>query len=103
MIHAIEGAKAQTVPSVTQNDATQTQPPKVLIIDAMPVLQSMKTTSTMQKLSDMQEAFIQRSAFRMIGYSEGRVVFDRYHDQSLKSKTRQKELSHPQNLKSIHR
>ena len=103
MIHAIEGAKAQTVPSVTQNDATQTQPPKVLIIDAIPVLQSMKTTSTMQKLSDMQEAFIQRSAFRMIGYSEGRVVFDRYHDQSRKSKTRQKELSHPQNLKSIHR
>jgi len=102
MIHAIEGAKAQTVPSVTQNDATQSQPPKVLTSDAMPVLQSMKTTSTMQKLSDMQEAFIQRSAFTMIGYSEGQAVFDRYHDQSLKSKTRQKELSHPQNLKSIH-
>jgi len=90
MVHAIEGAKAQTIPSVTQNDATQTQPPKVLIIDAMAVLQSMKKTSTMRKLSNLPEEFIKRIAFMMIGYSEGRVVFDRYQDQSLKSKTRQK-------------
>ena len=46
LIHATEGAKAQTVPSVTQNDATQTQPPKVLIIDAMAALHSITKTST---------------------------------------------------------
>ena len=48
LIHAIEGDKSQTVPSATQNDATQTQSLKVIIIDAMAVLQSMKKTSTMQ-------------------------------------------------------
>jgi len=46
----------------------------------------------MQKLSDMQEAFTKRIAFMLIVYSEGRVVFDRYQDQSLKSKTRQKRV-----------
>jgi len=56
----------------------------------MAVLQSMKKTSTTQKLSDLQEAFVKRIAFMMIGYSEGRVVFYRYQDQSLKNKTRQK-------------
>ena len=90
LMHAIEGAKAQTVRSVTRVDAAQTQSPKVLIIDAMAVLQSMKKTSTTQKLSDLQEAFVKRIAFMMIGYSEGRVVFYRYQDQSLKNKTRQK-------------
>ena len=56
----------------------------------MAVLQSMKKTSTTQKLSDLQEAFVKRIAFMMIGYSEGRVVFYRYQDQSLKNKTCQK-------------
>ena len=87
LMHAIEGAEAQTMPSATQ---PQTQPSKVIIIDAMAVLQSMTKTPTTQKLSDLQEAFIKRIEFMMVGYSEGHVVFDRYQDQSLKSKTRQK-------------
>jgi len=44
----------------------------------------------MKKISDIQEAFIKRIESMLIGYNEGRVVFDRYMDQSLKNKTRQK-------------
>ena len=44
----------------------------------------------MQKLSDLQDAFNKRIEKMMAGYDEGRIVFDRYMDQSLKNKTRQK-------------
>src|SRR6202000_259013 len=64
--------------------------PRILIIDAMAVLHSMKKTPLMKKIVNLQEAFIQRIECMLIGYSEGRVVFDRYMDQSLKNKTRQK-------------
>ena len=62
---------------------------KVLIIDAMAVLQCMKK-NTMQTLSDLQDAFNKRIQNMVSGYDEVRVVFDRYMDQSLKNKTRQK-------------
>lgn len=93
MMHAIEGAKSQPTPSATQLDTVpipSIAPPKVLIVDAMAVVQSMKKTATTQKFIDLQEAFVKRIEFMMVGYSEGRVVFDRYQDQSLKNKTRQK-------------
>ena len=44
----------------------------------------------MQKLSNLQDAFNKRIEKMMAGYDEGRIVFDRYMDQSLKNKTRQK-------------
>ena len=56
----------------------------------MGVLQSMKKTPTMVKLSDFKEAFNKWIEKMMAGYDEGRVVFDRYIDQSLKNKTWQK-------------
>ena len=99
LMHAIEGATAEpvaeTVSSDTHGDtqvdiSPHSEPPKVLIVDAMAALQSMKKTPMMLKLSDLQEAFIKRIEFMMVGYSEGRVVFDRYQEQSLKNKTRQK-------------
>ena len=61
---------------------------KVLKVDAMAVLQSMKKTHAMCKLSDLKEAFIKRIEGER--YNEGRVVFDQYLDVSLKNKTRQK-------------
>ena len=42
----------------------------------MGVLQSMKKTPTMLKLSDFQEAFNKWIEKMMAGYDEGRVVFD---------------------------
>jgi len=62
----------------------------VLTVDTMGMLQSMKKTPTMLKLSDLQDAFNKRIEKMMVGYDEGRVVFDRYMYQSLKNKTRQK-------------
>ena len=87
LMHAIEQANIQVMP---QDLASQFQPPKVLIIDAMAVLQSMKKTLTIKTLSDLEQAFISRIEYMMTGYSEGRVVFDRYMEQSLKVKTRLK-------------
>ena len=62
----------------------------VLTVDTMGVLQSMKKTPTMLKLSDLRDAFNKRIEKMMVGNDEGRVVFDRYMYQSLKNKTRQK-------------
>jgi len=62
----------------------------VLTVDTMGMLQSMKKTPTMLKLSDLRDAFNKRIEKMMVGYDEGRVVFDRYMYQSLKNKTRQK-------------
>ena len=64
LMHAIEDAKAETlevVPDVMQQDRPGVpQPAKVLIVDAMSVLQSMKKTPTMLKLADLQDAFNKR-------------------------------------------
>jgi len=56
----------------------------------MDVLQSLKKAPTAKKLCDPQDAFIKRLECMMTKYSEGRVIIDRYIDQSLKNKTRQK-------------
>ena len=62
----------------------------VLIVDSTGVLQIMKKTRTM-KLSDFQEAFNKWIEKMMAGYDEGRVVFDRYIDQSLQNKLGRRE------------
>jgi len=56
----------------------------------MGLLQSVKKIPIMLKLSDLQDAFNKRVEKMMVGYDEGRVVFDRYMYQSSKNKTRQK-------------
>ena len=60
------------------------------MVDAMAVLQSMKTTATMCTLADLKEAFVRRIENMITGFNEGRIIFDRYLEQSLKNKTRQK-------------
>jgi hypothetical protein len=91
MMHAVEEVKVQPLQSAPLLDIVPgDHPPRVVIVDAMAVLLSMKKTPAMKKLSDLAEAFIKRIEWMMIGYHEGRVVFDRYLDQSLKNMTRQK-------------
>ena len=77
---------------LTQNDSIEEADAtiKVLIIDAMAVLQCMKKNNAMQKLSDLQDTFNKSIQNMVSGYDEVRVVFDRYMDQLLKNKTRQK-------------
>ena len=93
LIHAVEAAKAQQ-PQIAQpplpGRPPAGHPSRVFIVDAMAVLQSMKKTPTIRKHSDLQEAFIKRIEWRLVGYNEGRIVFDSYLDQSLKNKTREK-------------
>ena len=92
LMKALEDVKAQSLHDIQQDfieeDLTQYDSIeeadatiKVLIIDAMAVLQCMKKKNTMQIL---------RIQSMVSGYDEVRVVFDQYMDQSLKNKTRQK-------------
>ena len=60
-----------------------------LVVDTMAVLQSMKKTATMPTLADLKEAFVRRIENMLTGFNEGRIIFDRYLEQSLKNKTRQ--------------
>ncbi|EDO39798.1 predicted protein [Nematostella vectensis] len=63
---------------------------RLLLIDAMAVIQGMKKSPTMLRIADLRRAFILRVERMLDGYQEARVVFDRYIEQSLKNKTRQK-------------
>ena len=59
---------------------------KVAIIDAMAIVQGIKKTLTMKKMSDFRLLFCKKIQRRAKNYSETRVVFDEYPDQSLKKK-----------------
>ena len=63
---------------------------KVAIIDAMAIVQGIKKTPTMKKMSDFRLVFCKKIQRRAKNYSETRVVFNEYLDQSLKENTRVK-------------
>ena len=63
---------------------------KVFIIDAMAVVQTIKKTPTMKKMSDFCKVFCKKIQRLAKHYDEARVVFDEYFDNSLKEKTRAK-------------
>ena len=87
-MNMVEGAKTESapvpVPDIAMADCL-IRVARVLIVDAMAVLQCLKKMPTMRKISDLSEVFIKRIEGMMVGYDEGRVVFDRYIDQSLKN------------------
>jgi hypothetical protein len=89
LLHALEPPKGQ--PCSDGND-TSDRPTlkKVLIIDAMAVLQGITKTPAMLRLSDYLQIFIKRIEDMGSRYNEVHVIFDRYQDQSLKDKTREK-------------
>jgi hypothetical protein len=71
-LHAVEGAKAQLHQSDPLLDIVLVgHPLRVLIVDAMAVLRSIKKTPTMQQLSDLQEVFTNRIERMMVSYNEG--------------------------------
>ena len=87
LLKALEDVKAQSLHDIqqgfieedlTQNDSIEEADAtiKVLIVDAMAVLQCMKKKNTMQTLSDLQDAFNERIQSMLSGYDEVRVVFD---------------------------
>ena len=101
---ALDDVKAQSLQDIqkdfteedlSQNDSIEEADVtiKVLIVDAMAVLQCMKKKNTIQTLSDLKDAFNEHIQNMVSGYDKVQVVFDRYMDQSLKNNTRQKKAA----------
>ena len=91
LMHVIESAKTEPhVPDLPLDTSAGDFRDRALVVDAMVVLQSMKKTPTIRTLADLKEAFVRRIENMLNGFNEGRIIFDRYLDQSLKNKTRQK-------------
>ena len=88
LMHAIEGTTGSPVTTEEQVDSPSHT--RVLVIDAMAVLQGLKKTASMQTLTDLIHAYTHRIRRLMQGYNECRVVFDGYLERSLKNKTRTK-------------
>lgn len=63
---------------------------KVCIIDAMAIVQAIKKGPAMVNCADFAQAFVRSIHTILSGYNEGRVIFDRYLENSLKSQTRSK-------------
>ena len=87
LMKIIEGGQSEKYKSYTNEDINVH---RVLIVDAMEVLQSITKTPKMKRVIHLQEEFIARITNLLKYYEEGRIVFDRYLDQSLKNKTRNK-------------
>ena len=63
---------------------------RVVIIHAMAIVQQIKKTQAMKKMSDLSEVFIKKIERRSKDYSETHVIFDEYLQNLLKAKTRAK-------------
>ena len=63
---------------------------KVCIIDAMAIVQAIKKGPSMLNCFDFAQAFVRIICSMLSGYDEGRVIFDRYLNNSLKAQTRGK-------------
>ena len=106
IIHAIEAAKlplvadahgqstsvASVASSSVPSDERETtyRAPRVLIIDAMAVVQCMNKAPGMTSIVHLMTAFNSRIERMVIGYREVQVIFDRYLEVGLNEKTRKK-------------
>ena len=63
---------------------------RVALIDAMAVVQGIKKTPTMKKMLDFRDVLIKKVQRKAKGYTETRVLFDEYQENSLKEHTRAK-------------
>ena len=90
-VHAIEEcsiespSEAEDVASTPHSDVE-----RVCVVNAMAVVQAIKKSQSMVNCSDFADVFV-RSIKKMISAcEEGRVIFDRYLENSLKAQTRGK-------------
>ena len=87
-------AEAAIVLSPTISPYEEQQPSnRVLIIDAMAMLQSIKKTPRMTNICHLKEAFVTRISRIFDEHDEVRVLFDRYIEDSLKAQTRAKRVT----------
>ena len=75
---------------------------EVIIFDGMAVLQSMKKNPIMKKIFDLADQFAKGVRRTMKGYSEGRVLFEKYLENSLKMNTRKQRGGTKNFVFSIH-
>ena len=61
---------------------------RVIIIEAMAILQGMKKTSGMTTIGHLKKAFLDKIMRLSNDYDETRLIFDHYIENSLKSNTR---------------
>ena len=88
LMHVIEAAKSEPcVPDLPPDDiADGAFSNQALKVDAMDVLQSMKKTAIMRKLPDLKEVFVRHIENMLTVFNEGRILFDRYLEQTLNNK-----------------
>ena len=73
--------------------ATEQSPKRICIIDAMAMVQTVKKGTNMSTCTEFAEVFTNIIKNILDNYDEGRVIFDRYIENSLKSQTRVKRNS----------
>ena len=56
--------------------------PSVIIIDAMAIVQTIKKTPSMKKMSDFCDVFCKKIQRRANNYTEARVIFDEYFEKT---------------------
>ena len=85
---------------VDPNQVNDNPPPdikRVIIIDTMAVIHSLKKKKQLQQLrpsKTFKNCSYKKIDHLLLGFNEGHAVFDKYDEKSLKNKTREKELSH---------
>ena len=63
---------------------------KVIIFDGMAFVNKIKKSLSMKTCNDFAESFVKRIMKESEGYHQVRLIFDKYNESSLKSKTRYK-------------
>ena len=72
---------------------------KIILFDAMEIVNSLKKTPEIETCADFGNAFIRKLISMSSGYDEVHLIFDRYLENSLKTQTRQ---GRNKNLKSTY-
>ena len=88
LMTAVEEAKKDSSPADSPNSEIQVPSNRVLIVDAMAVLQGMKKGPGMLTILHLKETFLKKIGKMSNSYDEVRIIFDHYLEESLKSKTR---------------
>ena len=89
-LHQIENMINSNEIQLVQEPPLETNFKKAIIIDAMAEVQKIKKSPQLITCHDFAVAFVQRILFLSDGFNEIRVTFDRYIENSLKNKTRDK-------------
>ena len=86
-MHYIDDVVAKSNVTPVINDLSCSTYRDLYLTDAMPIIQGIKKTPTMNAMTDFMYSFCNRIQNLLLPYIEGRIVFDRYLNESLKNPT----------------